>query len=339
MSDEKFTGKEKFIKEMFSLFFDEKNNDFFMEKDLSNVKAIIADKYFDESEIIIKISEDEKLRLKYGSSKLVSNIIIDFSRKIEEESQLAYFIQRISCLNHFEDKFFDDNTIYSSIPIITDLLKKYQPEYDSLSSTEKEKKAQFDTFFDILFSLFKKIVIKVKITDQSRGGPFVSLYTQVKRSFFANNFKNAEIFFKYFFFFLENIKGTINLADVNSGINQFLGSSINNANRIITSIKSVESAEDFFKRIHFKDQILNRAKSEESFIETFYNCFDDKDKISLLTHWLQFDAGRSLDSFKNILEKIEYSVPNADDFGNTILQAVDKLSTNSQKEEILEVFF
>jgi len=335
MTNSNTKEKKSFIKELIFMFLDDARGDFFEDNELLKVKEIIADSYFDNLEVITKVARSEKYRTRLGSIKLISNIINQLPKKINEELKVSDYIQEFSILDKFEREYFDNLSFVNSLTIILEIIKKTHPKYVKLKEIEAKK--EYIELYTLVYSLFKITVENVSLaSDNSRI--YQNLYNQVKANFSEQTYRHADIYFKYLHLFLSNLKNILNKNDINTSIIQFLNNGSSGAQRIKSIIEGTTHFEIFFKNSAFKTTILNRAKTDLKFMEVYYNDFGDEERQGLICGWIPVNGNHNPNQLEQVLEKIEYSIPKMDDFAGKVLGSASRTNNLSEKEKLYEIF-
>ena len=122
-------------------------------------------------------------------------------------------------------------------------------------------------------NVLSRIIQCCTINDSNKVN-FQQLYNQLKAAFVRANYKDADIYFEYFYLYTLNLKELIAPHDVNNNIVNYLNSS-NNAESIRKTLIKVVEIKKLFENTAFRDTIFNRAKTQQEFTITFYFDFSE----------------------------------------------------------------
>jgi hypothetical protein len=324
---------ESFINDLLDILLDEEKSDLFSENDIVGVKTVMAESYYDKAEVLNKIANSEQFRQKFGSSKLVSNLINDLDKAYDIDLDFNFLNQKLESINLFEEKFFSNITYGTALKFILELIKNLITKYAQTKPIGEEEQLLFSN----LYSLYKRTIEEITINDSNKVN-FQQLYNQLKAAFVRANYKDADIYFEYLYLYTLNLKELIAPHDVNNNIVNYLNSN-NNAESIRKTLIKVVEIKKLFENTAFRDTIFNRAKTQQEFTITFYFDFSDIKKQELIEQWVPLNANRDYNIFESILENIEYQIPEPDKLGVKILNTTGRSNLLHEREKLFDLLF
>ncbi len=326
---------ESFINDLLDILLDEDKSDLFNENDIVGVKTVIAESYYDKEEVLNKIVKTEDFREKFGSSKLVSNLINDLNEVNDDELELDFdfFNQRLEFINLFEEKFFSNITYGNAMNFILELIKKLITKY----AQTKPKEVEEQHLFSNLYNLHKRTIEEIKINDKNRVN-YQQLYNHLKATFVRGNYKDADIYFEYFYLYTFNLKDFIDPNDVNNNIVNYLNST-NSAEDIKKTLIKVVEIKTLFENPAFRETVFNRAKTQPDFAVKFYFDFEEQKKQELLEQWVPLNGNKDYNIFENILESIDYKIPDPDKLAIKFLNTNGRSNLIAEREKLFDLLF
>lgn len=336
MKNNKNPLMDSFIDDILNILLDENKSSLFNEKDLVGVKTVMADSYYNNQQVLVKISNNESFRTKFGSSKLISNLIDDLIQSDNEEIDLVYLIDKLKVINQFEVKFFNNIIYGTSLKFILEFIKKIKPKYNQI--TGKEGSELYEELFPILYKFYKFIIEEIKINPSSQAN-FQQLYNEIKAAFVEQNYKNALTYFRYYYLFSNNLKNNIiNFNDIINFISQYLNSS-QTPDNIKKTISTFTSVKLLFENLTYRDVIFNRAKTQHDFAKEFYLDFDKQKQQELIEQWVPLNGSKDFNIFEDILENIKFKVPEPNKLAIKLLNSTGRSNLLAEKEKLYNLFF
>lgn len=331
MKNESNPLMESFINDFLNILLDENKSDLFNENDVGGVKTVMAESYYDKQDVLNKITNSVEFRQKFGSSKLVSNLIKDLVRA--DYDDFEHLNVRLEYINSFEEKFFTNISYGNALKFILEAVKNVTTKYAQVKPKEVEEQHLFSN----LYNLHKRTIEEIKINDSNRVS-FQQLYNQLKSTFVRGNYRDVDIYFKYFYLYTHNLKDIIAPNDVNNNVVNYLNSN-NSAESIRKNLIEVVEIKNLFKNTVFRDTIFNRAKTQQEFAITFYSDFSETKKQELIEQWVPLNGNRDYNTFETILESIQYNIPNPDKLALKFLNTTGRSNLLAEREKLYDLLF
>ncbi|VXC27893.1 hypothetical protein [Maribacter litoralis] len=307
--------------------------EFYNPKEFASVRAVIIENYYDDYEILGKISSSNKTRSLLSSSSLWNKII----KAVEEQrfefrsdeiiTDIFFILEQVE---KHEDRFITAEVRTASLGFLTYVFGLVDKQVANTGKTN-----DFVKELNVLFCFFKKVVdgLKIEQVEQTR---YQGMFKKVQQMFLFSNNKNASTWFKFYFHFHDKKLSNNNLE---TGIKTTIATYFkvtNNAKVLKDNIEEIKPVEEFIAlEANYENEIYSRAKSDTKYFNEFYEFFNDGKKQSLLESWIP----KSADEFKEVLKSSDSDIPNKLKLGNRILQKTKTLSNINEREGFYDSFF
>jgi len=322
-----------FIDDFLDILLNENKSSLFNEKDLGGVKTVMAESYYNNQQVLLKISNNESLRTKLGSPKLISNLIDDLIQNDIKESDL---VNKLKVINKFETNFFNNSIYDTSLKFILEFIKKIGPKYNQIIG--KEGTELYEDLFPILYKFYNVVIEEIEI-NRSNQSLFEQLYREIKALFIEQNYKNVLIYFRYYYLFSNNLKDNIiNFNDLTNVISQYLNSR-QSPDNIKKTISTITNTKLLFVNLTYRNVIFNRSIAEHDFAKEFYFEFDKQKQQELIELWVPLNGKKDFNLFEDILENIEFKVPEPNKLANKLLNTIGLSDLLAEKDKLFNLLF
>ncbi len=71
----------------------------------------------------------------------------------------------------------------------------------------------------------------------------------------------------------------------------------------------------------------------------FYSCFDESKQQKIIEQWIPLNRNKNIVFFEEILNSINYQIPNSNQFANKLLNSAISSSNIDEKEKMYDLFF
>jgi len=291
-------------------------------RDFKEIRDIIVNDYRDDYDILEKIFINEKSRQLLSSTKLLQTIATNFSNGsfefiLDEKSDDIFFF--IKQFNLHEDKFFTNTFMIASLEFLSYIMPILDKEV-----VNTEKVNSHDTQIESLYIFFERIISKLKL-QQADQTKYQNLFNKIEQLFNFNNYKNASIWFRFYFYFRDKKKFTNSIeSNVISHVSAFIRTA-QNPKLLKEVIESVLSVEDFVSVANnYLNELYNRCTATPDFAIEFYSYFDETKKQNLLESWVSNNSNNA----KKVIEGINNDIPDKINLGTKIITRANSLNNN-----------
>ena len=246
MQDKNNPLMESFVKDMLEILLDSNKTKMFDDTDIVGVKTVMSNSYFADEYVLEKISNNQALRGRFGSVKLITNIIEHINTSLEEDIDFQQLSKKLILINKFDQKNFSNLSLGTSLKFLFEITKNLLNKFNTASFKDEKERIDTESSIPMLFEFYERIISNIRINDSNKGH-FTQLYSNIKALFMGGNYKHAKLFFRFYHLYLKNSKNNVvNIADVENTIANYLNSS-NTAKNIAESIKTNLKIRDFFE--------------------------------------------------------------------------------------------
>ncbi len=314
------------------------NKDFYKTSELGNVRKVIVENYYNDYDLFDKISKSSKTRTLLSSVSLLHKIITEIiggRYEFRNEEILVDILFIVKNINKHQDTYFNKSLLIVSLDFLDFLIALIDSDI-----IKKNKVDDFEKEINELYTLYKRIIEKIDL-EQKDENKFQNIFTKVKTYFQHNNYQYSRIWFKFYFLFYYNSKG--NSARKTDVINTISTSYIRDSNDPKELKKIISETIDFKEFIaleaNFLTEMFNLSKTKPLFAIEFYAEFDDSKKQKIIEFYIPVNQNKAIPSLKQVLEGIEYNIPNKLNFSNKILNATKTLTVHTERQELYNILF
>ncbi|MEM9887420.1 MAG: hypothetical protein AAF849_16110 [Bacteroidota bacterium] len=309
------------------------NPSFYSSKEFNGVRAHISEKYYNDFQVLEKISTSEKTRTLLSSWNLIQRIIDEVVAGRYETNSVEPCDDYFFLLNRFnlhEDKFLIHSVTISSLDFLVFIIQVIDKNI-----VNSEKLDDYLIQIESLYSFFERITRKVNLKNVTEQSKYKALFSRIDQVFNFDNHKNASTWFKFYFYFRDKKKFNSNIENnVLSNVSVFIRNSSNPKllKKVIEEVISIQE----FASTTYSNEIYNKCKNSAQFTVEFFSIFDEAKKQILLDSWIQKNSNQVSSLTKSLKEEI----PNKKDFGNKILARANTLNNNlSEKKGFYDILF
>mgnify|MGYP003146660093 CR=1 FL=1 len=296
-------------------------------RDFKEIRDIIVSDYQDDYDILERIFINEKSRQLLSSTKLLQTIATNFSNgsfefNLDEKSDDIFFF--IKQFNLHEDKFFTNTFMVASLEFLSYILPILDKEV-----VNTEKIESHDAQIESLYTFFERIISKLNL-QQADQVKYQNLFNKIEQLFNFNNYKNASIWFKFYFYFRDKKKFTNNIeSNVINHVSAFIRTA-QNPKSLKEVIESVLSIEDFLSVANnYLNELFNRCTGTPDFAIEFYSYFDETKKQNLIESWVSNNSNNA----KKVIEGINNDIPDKINLATKILARANSLNNNLNEKK------
>ncbi|MDA0176605.1 MULTISPECIES: hypothetical protein [Mesoflavibacter] len=323
-------------REILNSFID--NKDFYKTSELREVRRVIVDSYYNDYDIFQKISNSSKTRNLLCSTSLLNKIITEISGgryNFREEDHFVDILLIVKNMNKYEDTFFNKSLLITSLEFVAFLVGIIDAHI-----IKNNKAEDFEKELNEFYIFFKRIIGKIDI-EQKDENKYQSIYTTIKTYFKYNNYQYSNYWFKFYFLFYFNHKG--NNARKTDAINTISSSYIRLANDPKELKEIISETIDFecFMKLesNFQTEIFNLCKTKPPFAKEFFSEFSVEKKQQILEFYIPVNRNKAIPSLKQLLEAIDYNIPNELEFVNKVLNSTKTLTIHTERKELYDILF
>ena len=314
------------------------NNYFYKTSELEHVREIIIEHYHNDYELFDKISKSSKTRTLLGSRGLLHKIITEISGgryKFRNEEYFIDILFIVRNLNKYQDTFFNKSILIVSLDFL-----EFSIGLIDLEIVKKNEAENFEKELNEFYVFFKRIIEKIDLEEKDET-KFQSIFNTVKTYFNYNNYQYSKTWFKFYFLFYSYPKGnSARKTDVISTISTSYIRGSNAPKGLNITISETIDFKDFIAlETNFLTEIFNLCKTKPLFAIEFYAVFDDIIKQEIIEFYIPINRNQTIPNLKQVLDGIEYNIPNKLQFSDKILSAAKVPAMDRERHELYNILF
>ncbi|TYA74239.1 hypothetical protein [Seonamhaeicola marinus] len=313
------------------------NVDFYEKGEFDRVKRVIASKYYNDFNIIERISETEKSRTLFSSKELLYKIIVEIQSERfkfrNTNDKLEDFFLVFRFLNKHESKYINNTILISSLDFLINTLDLLNNDIVKENKTEEKEQE-----INIVFDFFKRVIEKVSIPNQYHTN-YLNLFNEVKSLFQADSYKYADTWLRFFMFYEGKNKFANAIENEIVSIPRNYIRSNQDAKGLLKALSSFSDVKKFMNtHSNFLNEVFSKSSSDSKFAYEFYEYFPDNKKQQLLESWVPVNGNKLMSHLKQILVKAKDNIPNKLNLGNKVLGSTRNRHYAQEKRESFDLF-